>query len=241
MTAEFDAWEQHAQWWQDGYTDGADPEYVEQLIPIACEWLAGFVRVLDLGCGEGQVARALAAQGAEVVGIDPTPSQIHTAKLRGGGPEYFRAEASATGLDDESMDAVVACLVFEHITALDAALDEVARVLRPHGRFVLLLNHPLTQAPGSAWIDDHIMGEQYYRIGPYLDTAMWTEEIAAGVHLPYVHRPFSEYINGLADRGFVVERILEPAPAASYLAAAEEYANTASIPRVLGIISRRAS
>ena len=240
MASDREAWERHAQWWQDGYTGGADPEYVEQLIPMACEWLKGFERVLDLGCGEGQVARALANQGSHVVGIDPTPSQIATAKVRGGGPEYFEAEASATGQESQSFDGVLACLVFEHITELDAALDEVARVLGPNGRFVLLLNHPLTQAPGSAWIDDHIMGEQYYRLGPYLDTAMWIEEIAAGIHLPYVHRPFSEYVNGLANRGFVIEQILEPAPAPTYLAAAAEYEHTASIPRVLGIVSRRA-
>lgn len=239
MNAGESAWERHAQWWQDGYTDGADPEYVEQLIPLACEWLKGFDRVLDLGCGEGQVARAVAQSGAQVFGLDPTHAQIRTAIERAGGPEYFQAEAAATGIASGSMDAALACLVFEHITDLDAAFDEVARVLRPTGRFVLLLNHPLTQAPGSAWVDDHIMGEQYYRIGPYLETCVWVEEIAAGIELPYVHRPFSEYVNGLVTRGFTIERILEPAPAPSYLEAAAEYEHTASIPRVLVIISRR--
>ena len=47
-------------------------------------------------------------------------------------------------------------------------IDEVARVLEPGGRFILLLCHPLLQAPGSAWIDDRILGEMYWRVGAYL-------------------------------------------------------------------------
>ena len=46
-------WDEHAQWWIDGFTDGADPEYVEQIIPLAVEELAGRHKILDLGCGRG--------------------------------------------------------------------------------------------------------------------------------------------------------------------------------------------
>ena len=41
-----DPWEVHATWWQDGFTDGADAEYVEQILPLAAELLAGYDRVL---------------------------------------------------------------------------------------------------------------------------------------------------------------------------------------------------
>ena len=56
---------------------------------------------------------------------------------------------------------------------LRRAIGEVARVLEPGRKFLLLLNHPLLQAPGSGWIDDHILEEQYWRVGQYLndDTA----------------------------------------------------------------------
>jgi 2-polyprenyl-3-methyl-5-hydroxy-6-metoxy-1,4-benzoquinol methylase len=56
-------WDRHAQWWIDGFTGGADPEYEEQIIPLAVAELGGAGRVLDVGCGDGQVARALAATG----------------------------------------------------------------------------------------------------------------------------------------------------------------------------------
>src|SRR5579875_2142446 len=58
-------WDAHAQWWKATFTGGADPEYDREIIPIVCEELAGARRILDLGCGEGQVARALvASEGA---------------------------------------------------------------------------------------------------------------------------------------------------------------------------------
>jgi len=52
-----DHWERTAGWWQDEFTDGADPEYEEQILPLAAAHLAGTTRVLDVGCGEGQVSR----------------------------------------------------------------------------------------------------------------------------------------------------------------------------------------
>ena len=67
-----------------------------------------------------------------------------------------------------SFDAVVMCLVIEHLDPFEPAIEEMARVLDPGGRCLLLLNHPLLQAPGSGWIDDHILEEQYWRVGAYL-------------------------------------------------------------------------
>ncbi|HEY5153912.1 MAG TPA: class I SAM-dependent methyltransferase, partial [Acidimicrobiales bacterium] len=89
-----DLWEAHAEWWQREFTEGADPEYAEQILPLAEEWLAGRTRVLDVGTGEGQVARLLAERGAQVVGLDPTEAQIVEAARRGGGPEYLQAGAA---------------------------------------------------------------------------------------------------------------------------------------------------
>ena len=229
-------WEAHADWWQREFTDGVDPEYTEQIIPLILEWTAGFERVLEVGTGEGQVARAIAAvHGSSVVGIDPTVNQIDEAIRRGGGPEYQLAGAESLPFDDASFDAVVCCLVFEHIDAADEALSEVARVLRPGGRFVFCLNHPLLQTPGSGWIDDQILDppEQYWRVGPYLDESVMLEEVAKDVFLPYVHRPLSRYVNALAANGLFVELMLEPVPPPGFLAMATEYEAAASIPRLL--------
>ena len=78
----FEAWERHADWWQKEFTDGVDAEYEEQILPLAVDLLAGCRRVVDIGAGEGQVARRLAACVGEVVGAEPAGAQIGEAACR---------------------------------------------------------------------------------------------------------------------------------------------------------------
>jgi SAM-dependent methyltransferase len=231
-----DLWESHAGWWQEGFTDGADPEYEEQILPLAAEHRGGARRVLDVGCGEGQISRLAIAGGAQIaIGIDPTWAQVEVAARRSGGARYGRAGAGALPFADGAFDAVVACLVFEHIRDVDDAIAEVARVLEPGGRFVFFLNHPLLQTPNSGWIDDQILDppEQYWRIGPYLVEDESLQEVEKDVFIPFIHRPLSRYVNALADNGLTLIRMVEPAPPPGFLARADEYAEAASIPRLL--------
>lgn len=241
MTPEESLWDEHADWWISGFTDGADPEYVDQIIPLVTAELGGARAVLDLGCGEGQIARALAATGATVTGVDPTWRNLTVATRRAGGPRYLSAEAARLPLRDASVDAAVACLVFEHVDDVDAAIAEVARVLRPGGTFAFLLNHPLLQTPGSGWIDDHLLDppEQYWRIGPYLVETASVEEVSKNVFIRFVHRPLSRYVNALADRGLFVERMLEPSPPESFLERAGEYRLAHTVPRLLYLRCRK--
>ena len=234
-------WDEHAQWWIDGFTNGADPEYVEQIIPLALEELVGRHKVLDLGCGDGQIARALAAQGSDVIGVDPTQLHIDIAIERGGGPRYLLGGATDIPADDNSFDAVVACLVFEHIDQMDEAMTEVARVLKPEGQFSFFLNHPLLQTPGSGWIDDHIIDppEQYWRIGPYLMETESIEEVEKDVYIRFIHRPLSRYVNALIANGMTLERMVEPSPPAGFLARAPEYALAHTVPRLLYLRSTK--
>jgi SAM-dependent methyltransferase len=198
--------------------------------------------VLNIGCGEGQVSRRAVEEGAAtVIGIDPTWAQLIEAQRRGGGVQYARATAHALPFLDGAFDAVVACLVFEHIVVVDEAIREVSRVLAPGGRFLFFLNHPLLQTPNSGWIDDQILDppEQYWRVGAYLDESVMIEEVAKGVHLPYVHRPLSRYVNALAANGLFIEAMFEPPPPSGFLALAAEYEAAASIPRLLFLRCRK--
>jgi SAM-dependent methyltransferase len=237
-----DLWETHAEWWIQGFTDGADPEYTEQILPLALSEMADSTRIVDIGCGDGQISRLLAEAGAQVVGVDPTWNQISVAHNRAGGPGYARAGAAALPLATGSCDGAVACLVFEHIDDLDGAIAEVARVLAPGGRFSFFLNHPLLQTPGSGWIDDQMIDppEQYWRVGPYLLETESIEEVELGVEIRFLHRPLSRYINACAEHGLMLERMLEPAPPPGFLARAPEYVLAATIPRLLYLRFRRA-
>jgi SAM-dependent methyltransferase len=239
-----DLWEANAQWWIDGFTAGADAEYEEQILPMAAEHLAGARRVLDVGTGEGQLARLAVKGGATtVVGVDPTWAQITVAAERAGGPAYGRGEAAALPFPDDSFDAVVACLVFEHINRFEEALAEVGRVLEPGGRFLFFLNHPLLQTPGSGWIDDQVLDppEQYWRIGPYLIEDASLEEVEKDVFIPFIHRPLSRYVNAMRAAGLRIERMEEPAPPPGFIERAQEYTDAATIPRLLFLLAENLS
>jgi SAM-dependent methyltransferase len=235
-------WEQHAGWWQREFTDGADAEYEEQIIPLALQHLEGVTRVLDIGCGEGQIARrATAAIDAvrAVVGVDPTGNQIREAARRGGRVAYAQATAHRLPFGAASFDAVLMCLVIEHIDDFEAAFREVARVLVPGGRFLLFLNHPLLQTPGSGWIDDHILEEQYWRVGPYLRDDLTLEEVSPGVTLPFLHRPLSRYVHALGEMGLLIEDLEEPPPPPGFLDEAWQYQEASTIPRLMMVRARR--
>jgi SAM-dependent methyltransferase len=221
-------WEQHAGWWQREYSAGADLEYEEQILPL-----------VTMALGEWQVARHLARLGVEVVGLDPTAAQIVTARDRAGGPRYARARADALPCGSAVFDAVLVCLALEHVDDFAIAIGEAARVLERGGRFVLVLSHPLLQAPGSGWIDDRITGERYWRIGEYLRDDTVVDEVAPGVAFRFIHRPLGRYINAMSGAGLLIEEMQEPSPPPRLVADVWGYAEAAAIPRILVVRARR--
>lgn len=228
-------WENNAKWWQDGFTDGADPEYEEQIIPLLVENLRSATTVLDVGTGEGQLSRiASGIDGVRLVaGIDPTWEQIVEARRKGPDFIYLKANASSIPFADESFDTVIACLVFEHIEDLSGAISEVSRVLKKGGFFLFFLNHPLMQTPGSGWIDDHIIGEQYWRIGNYLEEERTVEEVEKDIYIPFIHRPLHRYLNTLAANALTLVHMEEPSPPKGFLDRAPQYYDAAFVPRLL--------
>jgi len=232
-------WEQHAEWWQREFSAGGDAEYADQILPLVARHLADVRRVLDVGCGEGQVARHLAALGVEVVGVDPTWSQVSVARDRAGGPRYARARADSLPCRDAAFDSVVLCLALEHVDAFEQALAEVARALAPGGRFVLVLCHPLLQAPSSGWIDDRVTGEHYWRVGQYLHDDVVVDEVAPGVAFRFIHRRLSRYVHAMGAAGLLIEDMEEPPPASRLVAEVWDYPEARTIPRVLLVRARR--
>jgi SAM-dependent methyltransferase len=232
-------WEQHSRWWQRRFTEGADPEYEEQILPLVQKHLRKARRVLDVGCGEGQVARCIARGGADVVGLDPTPSQIREAHIRGGPPRFVQAAAEQLPFRSFTFEAVVLCLALEHIEPFEPAIHEIARVLAPGGQFLLLLVHPLLQAPGSGWVDDKGSDEQYWRVGSYLPDHFAIDEVEPGIHLPFNHRPLARYVHAIGEVGMLIEDMIEPSPPPSVLIETGGFRDAAAIPRLMVLSARR--
>ncbi|HEX3706758.1 MAG TPA: class I SAM-dependent methyltransferase [Mycobacteriales bacterium] len=118
-------------------------------------------RALDLGCGTGNAALALARAGAVVTAVDPAPRLLEVTRSRAATEaltlDVREGEAATIPLGDHSADVIVS--VFAVIFAPDppAAMAEMARVLAPGGRIVL-----------TAWIPGYGMGQAYAALGTYL-------------------------------------------------------------------------
>ncbi len=110
--------------------------FVHQLAGGVLEWLKPKKgeRILDLGCGDGQLTARLAATGAVVSGVDASAEMVAAARSRGVGSMV--AQAEKLPFADREFDAVFSNAVLHWVRGQDEMMDEVHRVLRLRGRFV---------------------------------------------------------------------------------------------------------
>ncbi|MGH8958762.1 MAG: class I SAM-dependent methyltransferase [Acidimicrobiia bacterium] len=91
-------------------------------------------RILDVGCGRGHVVNALRAVGVAAEGIDLNPNAAEVAIV----PGVRTMSATSLDYEDGYFDAVVSFHAVEHIPDVGAAIGEIARVVRPEGKVLLI-------------------------------------------------------------------------------------------------------
>ncbi len=101
---------------------------------------------LEVGCGEGRVARDLARLGHTVVALDASPTLVAMAAAADPAGRYLAADAAALPLRDESLDLVVAYNSLMDVADMPAAVQEASRVLTPGGRLCVCVTHPTADA-----------------------------------------------------------------------------------------------
>lgn len=238
-------WDEAAGWYlsmvddaETGFNDLAD----RTVLGLVGE-VAG-LDALDIGCGEGRGARALARAGARVTGVEPTAALLAAARDReaqdGLGVRYLAAGAEDLGtLDDASFDLAVAVLVLHHVDRLDDALREAARVLRPGGRLAVVVPHPWTDHPGARFVA--VDGELRRAPGAYGVEGRWHEELDDGAtistvrHVGWHHRTLATWVRSLAAAGFAVTDLVEPTGAEP--ARADGGGPWRSTPRFLSLVA----
>jgi SAM-dependent methyltransferase len=171
--------------------------------------LLGDVRgrdVLEVGCGAGQCTRWLAAHDARAVGLDLSAGMLHADGDRSGA-SFVQADARRLPFAAASFD--LACSAYGAVPFVadpDRIMREVARVLRPGGRWVFSLTHPVRWAfpddPGPAGL---VADRSYFDRTPYVEldadgTVLYAEH----------HRTLAGRVADLVAAGFVLERLLEP-------------------------------
>ena len=124
-----------AQIW-DPQAYGQNGAFVHELAGGVLGWLAAQSRerILDLGCGDGQLTARVALSGANVVGLDASPQMATAARSRG--IEVDEGSAESLPYADDSFDAVFSNAALHWVRNQDAMLAEVLRVLKAGGRFV---------------------------------------------------------------------------------------------------------
>ena len=172
--------------------------------------------VLDVGCGEGLITRALAARGAAVLGVDPTPALIEYAqgaeRAHPLGAIYRQDDGTTLStVNSDTVDWVTAALSLNNIADLHSAVGSIKRVLKPAGRLVFTVPHPCFDAPNSssAMID----GTHRRLIGDYLAEGFWRSPHPHSVRRAgNYHRTIITYVTALIDHGFALEVVAEPEP-----------------------------
>lgn len=135
------AWDSFTQTWDDIQGASGDPVRARVVTPALLSQLhdEGVLSVIDLGCGNGAIARNLAADGFEVLGVDKSASMIVAARSYSDGPypQYLLADIADVKSADK-FDAAV-CVFMHHVVGdLDTVFDAARRVLRRGGLFILV-------------------------------------------------------------------------------------------------------
>ena len=163
---------------------------------------------VDVGCGEGRLPRDLKARGYEVVGIDASAALITHARDADPAGDYRVADAAALPLPDAFASLVVAFMSLQDVDDLEAAVGEIARVMRPDAVLAAAIVHPVNSA-GTFDSSDH---DAVFHITTYMDEWDYTDEVErAGLRMNFAgrHRPLQTYFAALERAGLVVDRLVE--------------------------------
>lgn len=169
--------------------------------------------VLDVGCGEGRFCRMLKRKGvAQVTGLDPTSGLMAAARQRDGGGEYVQGTAEHLPFSTGSFDLVVSYLSLIDIPDIQAAISEMARVLKPGGALLIAnLTSFNTACVDGGWVKDRDGQRVHYPIDHYLEErATWIEY--RDIRVVNHHRPLSAYMQALLGAGLGLSYFDEPAP-----------------------------
>jgi ubiquinone/menaquinone biosynthesis C-methylase UbiE len=210
-------WDSIADWYAALVRDGSpmhgfSRDILLSALPLTLEG----IHVLDIGCGEGLITRAVAARGAAALGIDPTSALIQharaTERTQPVGATYRQDDgATLSSVGSKTTDWVTAGLSLNNIPDLDSAIGSIRRVLKPDGRLVFTVPHPCFDAPHSESVS--INGTPRRLVGEYFAEGLWRTAKPQSVRRAgNYHRTIATYVSALMDHGFALEVLAEPAP-----------------------------
>jgi SAM-dependent methyltransferase len=190
---------------------------------------------LEVGCGEGRVARDLAAHGHTVVALDASPTLAATAAAADPAGSYLVADAAALPFGDSSFDLVVAYNSLMDVDDMPAAVAEAARVLQPGRPLCICVTHPIADAGrfqstepdapfliAGSYLGRHRVDEPFERNGLQMHFTGW-------------RYPLEAYARALEDASLLIERLREPAAPTTALSTRTGYERWQRLPNFLHV------
>ncbi|WP_114241475.1 bifunctional 2-polyprenyl-6-hydroxyphenol methylase/3-demethylubiquinol 3-O-methyltransferase UbiG [Dyella sp. C9] len=155
-------------------------------------------RVIDLGCGEGWLAHALAAKGIEVIGVDAVPALIDAASVQGGDFRVISYEQIAAGALREQADVVVCNFSLLGDASVSGLLAAVPGLLAPGGVLLVQTLHPLAVATDEPYSDG-------WRQGSWIGCGD-----GFGQPAPWYFRTLGSWLAAFATAGLQLHSLAEP-------------------------------
>jgi SAM-dependent methyltransferase len=165
---------------------------------------------LDIGSGEGRLARHLAVLGHRVVACDYAWTLIAAARTEDSTIAVVQADAARLPLRDEVADLAIAFMSLQDVDDMQSAVEEVGRVLTTGGRLCVAVVHPLNSA-GSFASDEP--DSPFVIEGSYLEAFRYQDDIErGGLKMSFVseHRPLHAYFDAFEKAGLLVQHVREP-------------------------------
>jgi SAM-dependent methyltransferase len=231
-----EGWEQEAENWvrwtrtpgHDAYWHYREP-FFAHIVPAPGR------RTLEIGCGEGRVARDLVQRGHTVTAVDASPTLLRYAREADPAGRYLVADAAVLPFPDDAFDLVVAYNALMDIADMPGTVREAARVLEPGGRFCICVTHPLNDAGG---FDGSEPDAPFTIHGPYLGRRPHEETFDRdGLRMTFRGWSYAleEYTEALEAAGFLIERLREPAAPPEAVAARASYRRWQRVPMFLHV------
>ena len=187
------------------------PSFFEEIVPSA------HGLTLEIGCGEGRVARQLASRAHNVVALDSSSTLVQFAREADAQSAYLFADATTLPFADATFQTVVAYNSLQTtamMVDMAQAVREAGRVLKPSGHFCLCVAHPMTDV---GRVKEPSAEGDLIISGSYFENQRVNETITKDSLKMTFHGwtyTLEDYVRALEEAGFLIERVREPVPSA---------------------------
>ena len=216
MKAKDTSWKQVGKWYDELVSKEGHYYHEEVIFPRLLKWQK-FKKgdsLLDLGCGQGVLARKLPKEMI-YYGLDAAKPLIEKAKKYTKHHYFLRDVTKSLKIEKSDFDYVAIILAMQNIEKPDKVLKEAAAHLKKNGKLFLVLNHPCFRIPRqSSWGLDEGKKLQYRRIDRYMTPLevpiqMHPSKKAQSKKTYSFHFPLSDMITWICEAGFTITRLEE--------------------------------